>query len=208
MKRIYLPVLIVALLLSLCACDGAKIDPDATAKIPAATTLASTTATTTAATTAATTEKSPSLRYPWGYRLYESDDLCFAYPAHWTQQEGSVVLLMPAGGGNNITVAYEPKTDFYRNMTLAQFETIFRPALESMGVHPQNPSVEQTVNEKYIPVTRISYTTVQSGVEMTQTILIFDSRERTYSITVTVVARTPDDELVENVFDTLTLVKG
>lgn len=208
MKRIGLLFLILALSLSFCACDEKDKAPVATPETTtAATTAAATTAVTTAATTVATTA-SPTVQLPGGnYKAFYNEDIGFAYPSHWLKQEGSVTLLVPANGGNNITVAYEPKTELYKNMTLASFETIFKPALQSMGVNPVDPSVEQVVNNKGVPMTRISYKTVQSGVEMTQTLLILTVGERTYSITVTVVALMPDEALVNNVFQSMLPLK-
>ena len=51
---------------------------------------------------------------PDGYTKYDNGAVSFAYPADWIEQDGSTVILVNASGvGNNITVVYEAKNDFF-----------------------------------------------------------------------------------------------
>lgn len=138
---------------------------------------------------------------PEGYQVYEDGSLSFAYPEDWTKNSGSTVILMnPAGVGNNITVVYEAKTDVYEKMTVESFNTDMKPAYEAMGMTVSNVSItNQETNG--LDVVELSYTAKMMGVSMEQTAFITTIGDRTYTVTVT--ETTQDDTLVSNVFNTL-----
>lgn len=139
---------------------------------------------------------------PEGYTIYDNGAIAFAYPEDWTITDGSAVILVnPSGVGNNITVAYEAKNDFYGSMSVSDFETHMKPLFEQMGMVISNPSVEQTKNKNGLAITKISFSNTVSGVQMKQTMYISTSGDRTYTVTVT--ETTPDAVLVETVFNTL-----
>lgn len=139
---------------------------------------------------------------PDGYQLYDNGAIAFAYPGDWTITDGSTVILVnPSGVGNNITVVYEAKNDFYKTMGVSDFETQLQPVFEQMGMVISNVSVEQTENQSGLAITKISYSNTVSGVQMQQTMYIITAGDKTYTVTVT--ETTPDAELVENVFNTL-----
>lgn len=138
---------------------------------------------------------------PEGYKLYENSDLSFAYPEDWSMQSGSVVMLInPAGVGNNINVVYENKTDAYDDLTVESFNESLKPAYEAMGMRISNVAVshETTNNVNY---TKLSYSATVSGTKMKQTALIATIGNYTYSITIT--ETNADAELVETVINTL-----
>lgn len=141
---------------------------------------------------------------PEGYSLYNDGYVVFAYPASWAKQDGSVVILQ-GDGGNNITSAYETKTDYYVNLTAEGFIADMKPLYESMGLVTSNEAVTQTVNSKGVAITNITYDATMSGVPFTQCVYIVNSGDRTYSITVSIFEE--DEALLSNVFESLTVLK-
>ena len=157
---------------------------------------------TTGTTSTTVTTEAP---VPMGYTTYDNGDISFAYPADWVKTDGSVVILKKLGGArNNITVAYEEKNDIYDTFTVADFNSMMKPAYESMGMAVSNPSIEhkEVGGEK---VNVISYTATASGGSMKQTQYIVNAGTRTYIITVT--EMTADAALVNNVFNTIKVLK-
>lgn len=146
---------------------------------------------------------------PDGYQVYSNDDISFAYPEGWTKNDGSTVMLVnEAGVGNNITVVYEAKNDFYSTMDVEDFNTSMKPALETVGATITDTVVTQTKNDLSVSITKVSYNaTAANGVSMAQTMYITTVGNRTYVITVTVTDSDSAANLVENVFDTLNVVK-
>lgn len=154
----------------------------------------------TSASTTATAAPTPA-----GYTVYSNGDISFAYPEAWKKQDGSVVMLINKSGvGNNITVAYEAKTDMYDNFTVADFNSMMKPAYEAMGMAVKNPTVahKEVGGEK---VNVISYTAAVNGTSIKQTQYIVNAGMRTYIITVT--ETTADAALVRNVFETIKVLK-
>ncbi len=146
------------------------------------------------------------LTIPEGYKLYENDDISFAYPEDWEVTDGSTVIITDLlNGGNNITVVYEPKTDIYDDMEISDFNEMFKPVFEAMGMNVTNPDVDSATNDNGLKMTKIAYSASTQGIAMKQTLYITTVGSRTYTVTVT--ETTSDAELVENVFDTLALVK-
>lgn len=140
---------------------------------------------------------------PAGYKLYNNGKISFAYPKTW--QESAGMLVNESGDGNNITVAFEQKSDIYINMDIASFNSTLKPMLEEAGLTITNPSVEQLTNDNDTRITKIRCTTSYSGVKMGQTMFIVAVGEYNYVITVTEV--TPDATLIDNVYKTLNIVE-
>lgn len=156
-------------------------------------------------TSAATTsEETTAPVIPDGYKVYNDGYISFVYPDTWSKENGSVVTLSKSNG-NNITVVYEDKTDYYEKMTTAIFKTDLKPVYESMGMTISGEKVEQTSNGNGIKITKTSYSAIMNGVSMNQTAYVTTIGNRTYSVTVTEV--TPDTALVNNVFNSLTALK-
>lgn len=140
---------------------------------------------------------------PTGYQWYDNGAIRFAYPSDWAKQDGSVTMLINGTGiGNNITVAYEPKSDIYAEMDVASFTATLAPLFESMGATVSNPSVEQTENASGQKMTRIGYTLTMNGSTMHQTMLILPANNLNYVVTVTETGA--DTTLRTNVFNTMT----
>ncbi len=142
---------------------------------------------------------------PTGYTTYNNGDISFAYPADWVKTDGSVVILTNKSGvGNNITVTYEAKNTAYDTFTVTDFNSMMKPAYEAMGMTVSNPKVEhKEVNGQKVNV--ISFRNSAGGQSMAQTQYIFHSDMRTYIVTVT--ESIPDAELVNNVFNTIKILK-
>ncbi len=140
---------------------------------------------------------------PTGYQWFDNDAIRFAYPSDWVMQEGSVTMLVNATGmGNNITVAYEPKSNIYANMDEEDFATMFAPVFEAMGATVTDASVMQTRNASGQLMTRIGYTLTMNGSRMYQTMFILPANNLNYVVTVTETGT--DTTLRTNVFNTLT----
>ena len=74
---------------------------------------------------------------PAGYKLYENDYVYFVYPENWeTRDMSGITVLVDAATGNNITLAYEPKSDLYKTMDLEI------PKMQSTDSY-RNPTVIQ-----------------------------------------------------------------
>ena len=189
MKRLCYTLAVLTLLIAAIVTLNACGDTDAT--------TASTTTTAPITTTAPVTTEAP---IPEGYTEYKNGNIVFAYPKTWVKQDGSTVLLQDATTGNNVTVAYEDKNDYYSTLTLAGYNRDMKPAFEAMGLTISDPSVKQTTNKAGTAITKISHTATVSGVSMKQTMLIATFGNKTYTVTVTEVK--PDQALVDTVFDT------
>ncbi len=152
--------------------------------------------------TSATTVPAPVI--PDGYTKYSNGDMSFAYPSDWVKTDGSVIILSDKTDGNNITISFEAKTDMYDKFTVADFNSMMKPAYEAMGMSVSNVKIEhKTVNGEKINV--ISFTNVAAGRTMTQTQYVFGAGARTYVVTVTEFTR--DAALVKTVFDTIKILK-
>lgn len=77
--------------------------------------------------------------------------------------------------------------------------------LEQLGHSVSNVKIEQTENENDLKITQITFTNEFNGVTMTQTLFVQAVGDKNYVVTVTV--STPDEELVETVFETLCKAK-
>lgn len=216
MKKLLSILLATCCLTALVACDAADQEKDrdetdakttqaetGTSDDTAATTEAATEAATDAVTEAATeVETQPTVEVPSGYAVFENDALSFAYPKGWAKQDGSVVILQDPSTRNNITVVSESKNAFYDTMTLEDFETQMKPAYEAMGMTVDNVKLERKETARGLKVLVMSFDNTTQGVSMKQTQYV--TTIGAYSYTVTVTEVTPDAELVQTVFDTLT----
>lgn len=137
---------------------------------------------------------------PEGYQLYSNGYVAFAYPLGWGKTDGSVVILNSATSTNNITVSYEPKSDIYLTMTTESFATDLKPILEEVGMKITNESVTQK-SKGDLAITEISYTATIETISMDQTQFCVQAGEYCYFVTITEV--TPDQELIDTVYNTL-----
>lgn len=138
---------------------------------------------------------------PDGYKMYDNGDIRFAYPEAWIVNDSSIVLISSENGGNNITVAYEDKTDFYDDLTAEEFMSVLAPQFSLLGQSVSNVKVEHPTNEVGVKLTKISLKNTASGVTVNQTLYVIASGARNYCITVTEV--TTDTKLVNTVLNTL-----
>ncbi len=146
--------------------------------------------------------EAPAATAPEGYQIYNGETFTFAYPENWTKTDGSVVILMnESGAGNNITVAYEPKTDMYVNMTTETFGDTLGQILTTGGITPVGATVEQITNANGVKITKIHYTAEVSGVSMAQTIAIFPVADNNYVVTITELSE--DASFVATVIDSI-----
>ncbi len=199
-------VLVLGSIAVFTACDSSDDkNPSKTEEVTTAATTEATTAETTAATTAAATTAAATtgVVIPDDYTLYKNNDISFAYPEGWVKTDASVVTIQNTENSNNITVAYEAKTDIYKNMTVDSFNNTIKPVYDSLGMAVSNVKVSHKTNNG-IEITVISHNTTVNSTTMKQTQYILNSGSRTYTVTVT--EAVADSELVENVLKTLILV--
>ena len=143
-------------------------------------------------------EKNGEIVIPEGYTLYNDGKISFAYPKTWTKQDGSVTIIQSTNG-NNISVAYEAKSDVYVNMTLETYNATLKPLYEAMGMTVSNVKIEKKeTNGQQIVI--ISQKTTVNGMTMQQTQYIMAAGDLNYTVTVTEVVT--DTELREIVFET------
>ena len=143
-------------------------------------------------------EKKDEIVIPEGYTLYNDGKISFAYPKTWTKQDGSVTIIQSTNG-NNISVAYEAKSDVYVNMTLETYNATLKPLYEAMGMTVSNVKIEKKeTNGQQIVI--ISQKTTVNGMTMQQTQYIMAVGDLNYTVTVTEVVT--DTELREIVFET------
>ena len=138
---------------------------------------------------------------PDGYKMYDNGDIRFAYPEEWKVSNGSVVVISSENGGNNITVAYEGKSDFYDDLTAEKFMDTLGPQFSALGQKISNVKVTHPTNEMGVKLIKVSFKNTASGVTMTQTQYMIASGSRNYIVTVTEVQA--DTKLVNAVFNTL-----
>lgn len=138
---------------------------------------------------------------PDGYKMYDNGDIRFAYPEEWMVSDGSVVVISSENGGNNITVAYESKSDFYDDLTADEFMSTMGPQFSALGQNISNVKVAHPTNEVGVKLTKISLNNTVSGVNMKQTMYVISSGNLNYIVTVTEVQA--NTKLVNTVFDTL-----
>ena len=145
---------------------------------------------------------------PTGYALYENDYVYFVYPEGWEKKDMSGIgVLVDSSTGNNITVAYEIKSDVYATMDLEGYNSLLKPAFQSQGMSVSNIKISQLKNAAGINVTKIEHTAVQSGNTMNQVLFVIPTGEYNYVVTVTQGKGKEISGLVDTVFESLTAKK-
>ena len=139
---------------------------------------------------------------PEGYKMYQYEDIAFAYPEDWTlsNQYGVLVLIRDTDSGNNITLAAEPYTGLYDNMTVEMFNQYIKPQYDSLGMTLSDINIEkETVNG--LDVTVIGHITRFDGQTLYQTSFFFTVDNVTYAIAVT--ENPPEPGLAGTVFNSI-----
>lgn len=143
---------------------------------------------------------------PEGCTKFDNGDISFAYPDSWKKNEGSITqLINESGVGNNITVVYEAKTDLYEKSSEDELKQLMTQGMASVGMSVSNFKVTKTQNDFTPQIIKISMNTTAGSVSMTQTQFVVTVGERTYTVTVS--ETSADQQLVDNVFNTLTALK-
>lgn len=189
MKRLLCMLLILAMTLTgalaLCSCDKGEDAKETDEK---------------------KTEAPKTVVIPEGYTKFDNGDLSFAYPSDWKKTEGSLTqLINSTGAGNNITVVYEAKTDLYEKSSEAELKNLFSQSMSAVGMSISNFKLSQTKNDFTDKITKMTCTTSIGASSMKQTMLVVTVGERTYTITIT--EANADQALVDNVFNTLVVLK-
>ena len=142
---------------------------------------------------------------PAGYKMYQYEDIAFAYPEDWILDElyGVLVLIRDTDSGNNITLAAEPYSGLYDNMTVEMFNQYIKPQYDSLGMTLSDINIEkETVNG--LDVTVIGHITRYDGQTLYQTSFYFTVNNVTYAIAVTENPAEPG--LVETVFNSIVAI--
>ena len=145
------------------------------------------------------------LEAPEGYKMYQYEDIAFAYPENWILDElyGVLVLICDTDSGNNITLAAEPYSGLYDNMTVEMFNQYIKPQYDSLGMTLSDINIEkETVNG--LNVTVIGHITRYDGQTLYQTSFYFTVGNVTYAIAVT--ENPPEPGLVETVFNSIVAI--
>ena len=143
---------------------------------------------------------------PQGYTMFNNGNIAFAYPSNWTKTEGSITqIINPSGAGNNITVIYEAKNNIYETSSEAELKALFTQTMNAAGMSISNFKVLKIQNQNINNIIKITLLTSMNSILMTQTLFIVNAGSKTYTVTITEV--NPDSTLVNNVFNTLTVLK-
>lgn len=214
MKRFLSIFMCLVLVLSMSAIFASCDESDE----PAATTTAATTTaeeddgdnggggsskprTTASATTTATTSPAPD-----GYTLFVNDDISFAYPEGWTTEGTGVDFeISSATSTTNIQIDGETPA-LMMELTLNDFKNMMNASLEEEGMSISNVTLTEH-SKNGLSVRAFSFETTMTGYDFTlfQTMYIFSTGERIYSITVT--EYNPDAELHQTILNTLSKVE-
>ena len=157
--------------------------------------------TTASATTTATTSPAPD-----GYTLFVNDDISFAYPEGWTTEGTGVDFeISSATSTTNIQIDGETPA-LMMELTLNDFKNMMNASLEEEGMSISNVTLTEH-SKNGLSVRAFSFETTMTGYDFTlfQTMYIFSTGERIYSITVT--EYNPDAELHQTILNTLSKVE-
>lgn len=143
---------------------------------------------------------------PAGYKLYEDDYIYFVYPDNWEKREVSgITVFVDAVTGNNVTLAYEPKSDLYKTMDLEKFNSTFVPVWKQQGMTVSDIKITNSIeNALGFEITKYTYKATQSGNKMTQEMYIIPSGGRNYVVNVTQGVGKEVKGLSDAVFNSLT----
>ena len=141
-----------------------------------------------------------------GYKLYENDDLSFAYPSSWTLTDGSTAVMVGADGSNfNVAfvIANEENTDAFENMTEDTFMDLMGETLESMGMTLSGVEVETKTNDGGVEMVVCTYDATFAGKEISFCQYLIIGEEKHYTITAT--AFVSMEDAVEELFKSIRL---
>ena len=156
---------------------------------------------TTTATTTATTSPAPD-----GYTLFVNDDISFAYPEGWTKEGTGVEFeISSATSTTNIQIDGETPA-LMLELSLRDFKNMMSASLEDEGMSISDVTLEE-YTQNGLSVRAFSFNTTMAEYEITvsQTMYIFSTGSRTYSITVT--EYNPDAELHQTILNTLSKIE-
>ena len=143
---------------------------------------------------------------PAGYKLYENDYIYFVYPENWeTRDMSGITVLLDAATGNNITLAYEIKSDLYKTMDLEKFNSTFVPVWKQQGMTVSNIQITNSIeNALGYEISKFTFNATQSGQSMKQEMYIIPSGGYNYVVNVTQGVGKEVKGLAETVFNSLT----
>ena len=145
---------------------------------------------------------------PANYTLFENDYIYFVYPSAWEKREMSgIPVFLEAATGNNITVAYEPKSDVYSTMDLDGYNTILKPTFQAQGMTVSNVKISQVKNSAGFEITKIEHKAVMSGQTMNQVLFVIPAGNYNYVVSITQGVGKETSGLVNSVFESLTARK-
>ena len=139
-----------------------------------------------------------------GYKLYENDDLSFAYPSSWTLTEGSSPI-MTSSNGNNFNMSYElankENTAAYKSLTKDTFMDLIGNMLVAMGMTVSGVEVETKTNDGGVEIIVCTYDATYVGKQMSFCQYLIVGEDKHYTITATAVV--PMDDAVEELFKSI-----
>ncbi len=128
----------------------------------------------------------PDVNYeaPEGFSMYQNKEIAFAYPSDWTQIEENTFA--NADNTRSVTVKTEEKTTFYSELDTIKYRDYIRPVYQAEGKKLMSMVVGQETKDG-VGFTYITETYQVEGVEgeIYQNIYTFNTKNKTYVITVT-----------------------
>lgn len=149
------------------------------------------------------TETDVSYEAPEGFLVYQNKEIAFAYPSDWTQIDENTFA--NADNTRSVTVKTEEKTTFYSELDTIKYRDYIRPIYQAEGKKLMSMVVGQKVKDD-VEFTYITQTCQIEGVEgeIYQNIYAFNTKKKTYVITVTQPNGFElDDTLGGKIYDTI-----
>ncbi len=141
------------------------------------------------------------------YTEYDNGYITFNYPASYAESEvGGVILLQDAATGDNITVASEPVSDLYDDLTAEKFEALFKDSFASAGMTISEVYAGTYENSVGTEMIYVDYYMEMTGVEMIQYMLIVEAGDKFQIVTLTQVGDIAPEAFSE-VMDSVKVVK-
>ena len=132
--------------------------------------------------TPSTTEPDTTLEAPEGFSMYQDKEVAVAYPSDWTKTNETTFT----NGTATIIVEAQGKTDYYSTLDTSKYVQKVKDELQAEGKKLSTASVGQK-DKDGLAVTYINrtYTVEETGNGIYENIYSFNTKNKTYVITIT-----------------------
>ena len=151
--------------------------------------------------TPSTTEPETNYEAPEGFALFQDKEVAVGYPSDWTKTNDTTFT----NGTATITVEAQDKTDYYSTLDTSKYVQKAKDELQAEGKKLSTASVGQK-DKDGLAVTYINrtFTVEETGNGVYENIYSFNTKDKTYVITVTQPnGFERDDTLGEKIYETI-----